>query len=64
MLYEVITDGQFYTADGRGRMLAITPRAPRSEPSEDYPLRLNTGRVRDHWHTMTRTAKSPSYNFV
>ena len=25
----------------------------------DYPLVLNSGRVRDHWHTMTRTAKSP-----
>jgi len=23
-----------------------------------FPLVLNTGRVRDHWHTMTRTAKS------
>jgi assimilatory nitrate reductase catalytic subunit len=24
-----------------------------------YPFLLNTGRVRDHWHTMTRTALSP-----
>ncbi|MBL4720804.1 MAG: (2Fe-2S)-binding protein, partial [Alphaproteobacteria bacterium] len=23
-----------------------------------YPLTLNTGRVRDHWHTMTRTGQS------
>lgn len=23
-----------------------------------YPLTLNTGRIRDHWHTMTRTGKS------
>ncbi|OIQ69580.1 nitrate reductase [mine drainage metagenome] len=29
---------------------ALTPAAP---------FRLNTGRVRDHWHTMTRTGKSP-----
>ena len=28
-------------------------------PSNDWPIRLNTGRVRDQWHTMTRTAKSP-----
>src|SRR4029450_2341345 len=28
-------------------------------PSNDWPIRLNTGRVRDHWHTMTRTAKAP-----
>lgn len=25
---------------------------------EDFPLVLNTGRVRDQWHTMTRTGKS------
>jgi assimilatory nitrate reductase catalytic subunit len=24
-----------------------------------FPLVLNTGRVRDHWHTLTRTGKSP-----
>ncbi|MBC6817639.1 hypothetical protein CKK01_08960, partial [Acinetobacter baumannii] len=26
--------------------------------SEDYPLILNTGRIRDQWHTMTRTGLS------
>lgn len=52
-------DGKFYTPDGRGQMLALTPRQPPLMPSAQYPYRLNTGRVRDHWHTMTRTAKSP-----
>ena len=27
--------------------------------SDRHRFLLNTGRVRDHWHTMTRTAKSP-----
>ena len=27
--------------------------------SDAFPLRLNTGRVRDQWHTMTRTGTSP-----
>ena len=36
------------------RFLAITPRPP-AHPTERYPLVLNTGRVRDQWHTMTRT---------
>ncbi len=27
-------------------------------PDAERPLRLNTGRVRDQWHTMTRTGKS------
>ncbi|MGD9918872.1 MAG: molybdopterin-dependent oxidoreductase [Paenirhodobacter sp.] len=52
-------DGKFYTADGRGRMLAVTPQPPRVALDAAHPFRLNTGRVRDHWHTMTRTAKSP-----
>ena len=37
------------------RSAARSPRRPRSA----YPYLLNTGRVRDHWHTMTRTGKSP-----
>ena len=33
-------------------------RAPASSTSLDYPLVLNTGRIRDQWHTMTRTGKA------
>jgi assimilatory nitrate reductase catalytic subunit len=55
-------DGVFHTPDGKGRMLPITPRPPVSQPTSDYPFRLNTGRTRDQWHTMTRTAKSPRLN--
>jgi assimilatory nitrate reductase catalytic subunit len=51
-------DGKFFTPSGKARMLPIQYRAPQSTPSADYPFVLNTGRVRDHWHTMTRTAKS------
>jgi assimilatory nitrate reductase catalytic subunit len=36
----------------------VAPRSPVHHIDEDYPLVLNTGRVRDHWHTMTRTALS------
>ncbi|MCO6381137.1 nitrate reductase [Oceanicola sp. 502str15] len=52
-------DGMFFTPDGRGRMLPVRSAAPASATDRRYPFRLNTGRVRDHWHTMTRTAKSP-----
>ncbi|MEM6547870.1 MAG: nitrate reductase [Pseudomonadota bacterium] len=52
-------DGQFFTPDGRARMVPVTHRAPEASTSKDRPLRLNTGRVRDHWHTMTRTARAP-----
>jgi len=51
-------DGRFAAPDGRARFVATAPRAPRNAPDEDYPLILNTGRVRDQWHTMTRTGKA------
>lgn len=48
-------DGRFYTDDGRARMLPVadTPTIKGSG------LLLNTGRIRDQWHTMTRTGRSP-----
>ncbi len=51
-------DGRFATSDGRARFIAVGERAPAHALSEDFPLALNTGRVRDHWHTLTRTGKS------
>ena len=33
-------------------------RPPSRSAAPGFPLTLNTGRVRDHWHTMTRTGKS------
>ncbi len=52
-------DGKFYTASGKAQMIAIRPRPPAQTVSTEYPLVLNSGRIRDHWHTMTRTGKSP-----
>ncbi len=52
------TDGRFHTPDGRGRMIAVEQKPLATATSTAYPFRLNTGRVRDHWHTMTRTAKT------
>lgn len=50
-------DGRFYHADGRARFVAVEAEVP-VRTSADFPLVLNTGRVRDHWHTLTRTGKS------
>jgi assimilatory nitrate reductase catalytic subunit len=48
-------DGLFPTPDGRARFVA-TPYRPLAAPADRrMPLILNTGRVRDQWHTMTRT---------
>ena len=49
--------GRFHHADGKARMLPITPAVRAQTPP--YPFRLNTGRIRDQWHTMTRSGLSP-----
>ncbi|MER2267789.1 nitrate reductase [Methylobacterium oxalidis] len=54
----LFADGRFYTFDQRARFVAVQPPALAEGTSAEFPLVLNTGRVRDHWHTMTRTGKS------
>ncbi|MBB4478674.1 nitrate reductase [Rhizobium etli] len=50
-------DGGFYHADGKARFVAV--EAPATDRTNaDFPFTLNTGRIRDQWHTMTRTGKS------
>ncbi len=53
-------DGRFPTADGRARFVPVEHDPPVEPPDPAFPLTLTTGRVRDHWHTLTRTAKSPA----
>jgi assimilatory nitrate reductase catalytic subunit len=54
----LFAEGGFFTADGKAQMLPLAAPALAAAPSEAFPLLLNTGRVRDHWHTMTRTGLS------
>ncbi len=51
-------DATFNTPNGRARLVPVTPQQPHQQLSDAAPLRLNTGRIRDQWHTMTRTARS------
>lgn len=55
----LFADGRFATPTGKARMLPIAPRPPAQAPHARHPLVLNTGRIRDQWHSMTRTGKSP-----
>ncbi|MEW6688726.1 MAG: nitrite reductase small subunit NirD, partial [Pseudomonadota bacterium] len=48
-------DGVFPTPSGRARFVAADYAPPAEAPDTAYPLRLNTGRLRDQWHSMTRT---------
>ncbi|SFL96952.1 nitrate reductase [Marinobacter zhejiangensis] len=54
----LFADGVFCHPDGRARLVPIRTVLPVSQPDAQRPLVVNTGRVRDQWHTMTRTAKS------
>jgi assimilatory nitrate reductase catalytic subunit len=53
----LFADGGFSTPDGRARFIPTPYRGLIS--SATYTLLLNTGRVRDQWHTMTRTGSVP-----
>ena len=53
-------DGRFPTADGRARFVAVDHDEIVEPADAAFPLVLSTGRVRDHWHTLTRTGQSPA----
>jgi anaerobic selenocysteine-containing dehydrogenase len=52
-------DGVFQTSDGRARLIPTTWAPFPEQPSDTYPLVLNTGRTVEHWHTRTKTGKVP-----
>lgn len=51
----LFTDRYFYTVNGRANLIAVQATLPALQTSQQFPFRLNTGRLRDQWHTMTRT---------
>ena len=51
-------DGRYPTPDGRARFVDVDYAPVAEDVTADYPLRLTTGRLRDHWHTMARTSLS------
>ncbi len=57
--HRFFSDGGFFTPDRKGRLIAPEQPALKEATSPDFPLHLNTGRIRDQWHTMTRTGMSP-----
>lgn len=53
-------DHRFFTSSTKAQFIAVSHKSPASSFSTTFSLELNTGRVRDHWHTMTRTGLSTS----
>ncbi|WP_153721114.1 molybdopterin-dependent oxidoreductase [Sporosarcina cascadiensis] len=46
-------------ADGRAILHPTRYLPPYEEPNSEYPMWLTTGRLVWHWHTRTKTARSP-----
>jgi len=61
-LARMFADQQFFTPSGKAQFISINPRPAGNLPTQDYPFILNTGRLRDQWHTMTRTALAAQLN--
>lgn len=57
---QLFSQGQFSHADGKARLVPTVAANPIHAISAEYPLILNTGRIRDQWHTMSRTGLSAS----
>ena len=55
----LFSDHRFWTPDQRANFIPVRPLTPANRLSSEYPMVLNTGRIRDQWHTMTRTGRSP-----
>jgi len=55
----LFANGRFYTPDGRARFSDLPPSKDEIPviTNPRYPLILTTGRIRDQWHTMTKTGK-------
>ena len=53
------TNGVFAHPDGKAKFVAHEYEEPAEQPDAQFPMILTTGRVRDQWHTMTRTGKIP-----
>lgn len=55
----VFHDGSFATPNGMACFMPANDARGSGFPTDRWPLVLNTGRIRDQWHTMTRTGLVP-----
>src|SRR5690606_34912388 len=55
----LLAHGGFPTPDGRARFIAVRQEGVARPVDAAFPIALNSGRLRDQWHTMTRTGAVP-----
>lgn len=53
----LFSDKKFYTPNERAQIHAVGDANFSEAVSPEFPLILTTGRIRDQWHTMTKTGK-------
>ena len=59
---EVIFGEGFPTANKKGRLVPAKLISPDETPDKNFPLVLTTGRLLEHWHTGSMTARSKVLN--
>lgn len=58
----LFTDGKFYTLNQKAKIHAVPDENHSESLNEDFPMVMTTGRIRDQWHTMTKTGKVNKLN--
>ncbi|QDA61070.1 nitrate reductase [Hymenobacter jejuensis] len=53
----LFTDKVFSTPSGRARIHPVSVETRSAAPNDEFPFILTTGRIRDQWHTMSKTGK-------
>jgi len=53
----LFTDRKFYTPSQKAIIHSFPDHNGSEQPDNDFPLILTTGRIRDQWHTMSKTGK-------
>ncbi len=53
----IFSTSHFNTPNNKARILPVLAQLPKKQPKSNE-LIMNTGRIRDQWHTMTRTGRT------
>jgi ferredoxin-nitrate reductase len=53
----LFTDKTFYTPSTKAILHPVPDENTSEKPDGDFPFILTTGRIRDQWHTMSKTGK-------
>jgi ferredoxin-nitrate reductase len=58
----LFTNKAFYTPSKKARISAVPDTLTSERPNDQFPFILTTGRIRDQWHTMSKTGKVNKLN--